>query len=450
MFLRTQTNLSLSALTLSLFASSCSCYQGLDQSCVGDDSRDADRDGYALCEADGLSDCDDTNSNVYPGADESCNGIDDDCDGSLSEGEIDDDEDTYMICQGDCNDLEALVNPGELEICNQVDDNCDGLIPLDEYDSDSDGQYSGSCGPDCNDEDSSIYLGAPELCDSLDNDCDGVVPFDEIDNDGDTFYECSGNDCDDTDATVYVGAVELCDALDNDCDGFPEEDLDLDGFLSCVDQDCDDTNASINPTTLEFCNGVDEDCNGLIDDACCYEDMFHVGTGMCMDRYEASEDPLNPGQPSSVAGALPWVNINWYNAQIACQSVGKDLCTLADLVYACGGPDAPLPPVDPPNYPYGPVYDLSVCHGAQSGPSEPLSFTGAYPNCVSEAGGYDLVGNVSEWNLDCNTSHCELPGGNVTDVAPILSCNGPVSNPTHGPYAEQWIIGFRCCSPEEN
>ena len=36
-----------------------------------------------------MDDCNDTNSNVYLGADEYCNGIDDDCDGELDESAVD-------------------------------------------------------------------------------------------------------------------------------------------------------------------------------------------------------------------------------------------------------------------------------------------------------------------------------------------------------------------------
>jgi hypothetical protein len=86
---------------------------------------DDDRDG--VTESGG--DCDDTDSSIYPGATETADWNDDDCDGTVDEGttNYDDDGDGFSELGGDCNDADASVNPGEPETTgNGVDDDCDG------------------------------------------------------------------------------------------------------------------------------------------------------------------------------------------------------------------------------------------------------------------------------------------------------------------------------------
>ena len=91
-----------------------------------------DDDGDGLSEVDG--DCDDDNVLVVPGAEESQNDIDDDCDGQIDEGSFvyDDDGDGYADIEGnveaDCDDDDPWVSPDREEDCDGVDNDCDGLV----------------------------------------------------------------------------------------------------------------------------------------------------------------------------------------------------------------------------------------------------------------------------------------------------------------------------------
>jgi hypothetical protein len=97
-------------------------------------------------------DCADSNAARNPGAEEICNGVDDDCDASTDEdagtawyADWDDDgwgdrNNVFLSCTqpagyvsqpGDCMDFEPWVNPDAIEICNGLDDNCNGIVDLD-------------------------------------------------------------------------------------------------------------------------------------------------------------------------------------------------------------------------------------------------------------------------------------------------------------------------------
>ncbi|MEL7120963.1 MAG: putative metal-binding motif-containing protein, partial [Bacteroidota bacterium] len=118
------------------------------------------------------------------------------------------------------NEYVKIIFPGAEEVCDGIDNNCDGILHPDETDADGDGFTI--CDGDCDDFNNTIYPGAPELCDGKDNDCDGELSTSELtDNDGDgrTCFE----DCNDNDPTIYSGFSFTASNFQNtanDCSNF--------------------------------------------------------------------------------------------------------------------------------------------------------------------------------------------------------------------------------------
>jgi hypothetical protein len=309
----------LSALALALALVACDGGSGDDTADTADTADsdtdvvvvDVDKDGFAAEE-----DCDDTRSDIYPGApeDDCTDPTDYNCDGKTLFADVD--KDTVAACE-DCDDTRADVKPGADEICDDIDNDCDEKIDAADdsvvdartfaEDKDKDGYGDPATAilaceaptgfvdddTDCNDANIAIHPDSDEICDTIDNDCDTLTddlddvvvgqPAWYIDTDKDGLgdpdselfaciqpsgYVSDGRDCDD--AVPSSGLAT---------DWFEDKDGDLYGATSrkktqcdqpagyvAASGDCDDRDAKINPLGIEVCDSKDNDCDTKVDD----------------------------------------------------------------------------------------------------------------------------------------------------------------------------------------
>ncbi len=236
---------------------------------------------------------------------ESCNGVDDDCDGMIDETltvtcYADSDNDGYPIAGAtpvqacpvtgrepvggcptnqtnraptaattDCAPLDAAVSPGAMEVCDggMTDENCDGMAnppslcacsgsttracPLPGACAAGTQTCSGGAWSPCS------VSPVTDVCNGIDDDCDGTV--DEM-----STVTCYTDDDNDGYAATGAVSVQSCPITGRDAlGGCPIGQTNRPPLAATAD--CMPMNVNVNPAASEVCDAalVDEDCDGI-------------------------------------------------------------------------------------------------------------------------------------------------------------------------------------------
>ncbi len=322
---------------------------GLDDDCDGTTDEGTPGTGLAcvggqgICRGDGVTACLAGRLGcAVPdlSRDETCNGLDDDCDGTTDEAPVDAGAGCTAgagicarvgerVCVDGALACDAEPGPAAAEVCNTSDDDCDGNV--------DEGLGTVSCGLGlCQRDLAACVDGEPpfcapnqgavaERCNGADDDCDGTVDEDSAQVGAVCFVgvgacrALGGLACQDgvlaCAADPAAPIAELCNGVDDDCDGRIDEDFGAgqrcqtgvgdcrvlgrvlcqpDGTASCV--------ANVPPPGVETCNGFDEDCDGRVDEGLDNQGGCDTGVpGVCGAGALACVDARSVCLPAAVA-----------------------------------------------------------------------------------------------------------------------------------------------------